>query len=427
VLLLNFDYYDFVKRYYKLNRATVTDEIAEFIGKIKEIFPEAKIIKARSGAEYFTWVIPQSWDVKGGHLKDSSGKTIVDYKNNPLHLIQYSNSFEGTISYKQLKGHLYYSKDNPSDIPYIYRKQYNYNKDDSWGLCIPYKTFKRLRKNTKYSVKIDASFANKEMHVFDYLIEGEKQETIFFAAHSCHPAQVNDGIGNVALLIDLFLWLKSKGKPRYTYRLIVGPEYFAAPVVLSEAEKVQNLRYGFYLDMMVHKGPLGYSSSYSGDSLADYMVNDLLRKRKKPFKNYPYRELWGNDELFYDGPDFNIPTIGLGRSNFKHYHLSSDDLSTLDKKSYEESLKFLKDIVNSFESDRIIKRRYRGPLYLSRYNYYIDPKVDLDGYQNLQKIQILLDGTTSTLQISRKLGIEIDFVNRFVDHLIKLGLAEIVG
>jgi predicted transcriptional regulator len=53
--------------------------------------------------------------------------------------------------------------------------------------------------------------------------------------------------------------------------------------------------------------------------------------------------------------------------------------------------------------------------------------VDLDGYQNLQKIQILLDGTTSTLQISRKLGIEIDFVNRFVDHLIKLGLAEIVG
>jgi len=149
--------------------------------------------------------------------------------------------------------------------------------------------------------------------------------------------------------------------------------------------------------MMVHSGPLGYSASYFGDSLADYVVEDLLKKRKKAFKRYSYRELWGNDELFYDGPDYNIPTIGLGRSNFRSYHLSSDDLSTLHKRSYSESLKFLKEIVSSFESDRIIKRRYKGPLYLSRYNYYIDPKEDLNGYQNLQKIQISLDSKKSTL------------------------------
>lgn len=423
---MNFDYFDFVKKYYKLNRATVTDEITEFIEKIKEIFPEAKIIKAKSGGEYFTWIIPQSWDVKLGYVQNSSGKTIIDFKDNPLHLIQYSSSFDGTVNYMQLKDHLHYSKDNPNDIPYIYRKQYDYNKDDSWGFCLPYNTFKKLKKNEKYSVKIDVRFANKAMSVFDYLIEGEKRETIFFAAHSCHPGQVNDGIGNVALLIDLFLWIRSLGKTRYSYRLIIGPEYFTAPVVLSEAEKIQNLRYGFYLDMMVHSGPLGYSSSYFGDSLADYVVEDLLKKRKKAFKKYPYRELWGNDELFYDGPDYNIPTIGLGRSNFRSYHLSSDDLSTLDKRSYSESLKFLKEIVSSFESDRIIKRRYKGPLYLSRYNYYIDPKEDLNGYQNLQKIQISLDSKKSTLQISKSLGIDIDFVNRFVDHILKLELAEVI-
>jgi aminopeptidase-like protein len=420
---LTFDYYDFISKNYKLNRATVTDDISKFILQIKEIFPESNILKAKSGNQYLTWIIPQSWDVIKAQLKDSTGKIIVDYKNNPLHLIQYSSSFKGELKYDDLKTHLNYSKENPMDIPYIFRKQYDYNKDDSWGFCLPYNIFVNLKQNEKYYVDIDVKFSNKEMFVFDLLQQGKKEETIFFAAHSCHPGQVNDGIVNVALLIDLFLWIKSLKNTRYSYRLIIGPEYFAAPFVLSQANKIENLAYGFFLDMMAHDGQLGYSSSYDGDTLVDFVTSESLKKFLKSPQKYAYRELWGNDEMFYDGPDFNIPTIGLGRSNFKNYHLSSDDLSAFSKNEYEESLSLLKKIVLNFESNTIIKRNYAGPLYLSRYDYYIDPKIDLDGYKNLQKIQIALDGKQSTLDIAKNLNIDIEFINKFVNHLLKINLA----
>ena len=420
--MIDFNYFEFIKNYYKLNRATVTDEISKFILKIKEILPQGNVLSAKSGKEYLTWVIPKSWDVRTGQLRDSSGKIIIDFKNNPLHLIQYSNPFGGKVSYDELKDHLHYSIDNPNDIPYHYRKQYNFYKDDSWGMCLPYNIFTKLNKNEKYDVNIDVEFSDKEMMVFDLLLEGRNKETIFFGAHSCHPAQVNDGIGNIALLIDLFLWIRSLGKTQYSYRMIIGPEYFTAPFILSAADEINNLRYGFYLDMMVHRGKLGYSSTYDGNTIVDFVVEQTMKKLSKPYQKYPYRGLWGNDELFYDGPDYKIPTIGLGRSDFKNYHLSSDDLSTLDAKSYEESLSLLKNIVLNFESDKIIKRNYKGPLYLSRYDYYIDPKLDIDGYQNLQKIQISMDSKKSTLQIAKDLSVDLEFINKFADHLLKMNL-----
>ena len=46
------------------------------------------------------------------------------------------------------------------------------------------------------------------------------------------------------------------------YILIIGPEYFAASFYLTNKEKIKNLKYGIYLDMMVHEGKIGFSSSF---------------------------------------------------------------------------------------------------------------------------------------------------------------------
>jgi len=444
----SFDIEHFIRKYYKLNRAPVTDDINHFIYEIKKILPNGEILKSKSGDECLSWITPHSWDVKCGTLQDEQGKTIIDFKNNPLHLIQYSSSFKGEIDFDELDKHLHYSKENPNDISFIYRKQYEFRRDNSWGISLPYTIYKNLNRKSKYYVNIDVEFSKKEMFVYNLHIPGEKDDTIFFGAHSCHPAQVNDGIAGIALLIKLFKWIGTLKNRKNSYRLIIGPEYFAASFYLTKKEKIKNLKYGIYLDMMVHEGKIGFSSSFQGNTLVDFVTEHCLKNQFSDYEKYQYRGLWGNDEMFYDGPDFRIPTTGVGRSNFPNYHLSSDDPNTINKKSLEESWMLLKNIFQTFENTdfinknfqnsfqetksegtaqkkgRIIKRNYLGPLYLNRYELYIDPKKFPAGYRNLQIVQILMDGKKTNLEIAKESGIDINFIENFVDKLIENNLAE---
>jgi aminopeptidase-like protein len=419
----NFDVEEFIKKYYKLNRAPVCDDISYFIREIKQILPEGEILKSESGQECLTWITPQSWDVHNAKVTNSKGEKIIDFKDNPMHLLQYSAAFKGEISFGELNEHISYSKEHPDDIPYIVRKQYQFNQDDSWGISIPYNQYKELDKNDTYFVDLDIEFSKKEMLVFDLLLPGQKNETIFLGAHSCHPAQVNDGIAGIALLIKLFKWIQSLKERKYSYRMIIGPEYFAATYFLAHGKKIDDLKFGMYLDMMVHDGPIGFSTSFQENTMIDFVTEKCLQKQGHMNKKYGYRRLWGNDELFYDGPDFKIPMVGIGRSDFSEYHLSSDDPLTINKKSINESYELLKNIVLTFEDDVIVKRNYLGPLYLSRYDMYIDFKKDPEGYHNIQQAQILMDGETSTLEIAKKLDIQPEFINSLAKNLIEKNLA----
>ena len=105
-----------------------------------------------------------------------------------------------------------------------------------------YNIFKNLDTNQQYYVNIDVKFEKSEIPIIDFMIPGEKEETVFFAAHSCHPAQVNDEIANIAILIKLFEWIKNRRNNKFSYRLIIGPEYYAAAVFLAKAKKIKTLK-----------------------------------------------------------------------------------------------------------------------------------------------------------------------------------------
>jgi aminopeptidase-like protein len=177
------------------------------------------------------------------------------------------------------------------------------------------------------------------------------------------------------------------------------------------------MKYGFYLDMVGNGKPLGFSRSYQGNSYVDHITRNILKHNLGEHWEKPYRQAWGNDEMFYDGPDFQIPTIGLARDYFENYHTDKDDLENCNFAQLEESLAILKQIIDVFETDFVPKRRYQGPLYLSRHKLYIDPKKDPKGSQSIQEIQILMDGSRSCLQIAAQLDIDYKFIRSFVEEL----------
>ncbi|MEW6070843.1 MAG: DUF4910 domain-containing protein, partial [Candidatus Thermoplasmatota archaeon] len=209
---------------------------------------------------------------------------------------------------------------------------------------------------------------------------------------------------------------------KYSYRLILGPEYFTAAGFLANAKDTNKLRYGIYLDMLATGGILGFSRSFAGNSYIDKAIKNVLTHKLKSYIDVPYRQLYGNDEMFYDGPSFNIPMICLARKDSDKrplHHRSTDNLENCNFDQLEEALNVLKNLVDIFEKDFIPVKKYKGPLYLSRYNLYIDPEKDPKGYSALQAIQILMDKKKSCLEIASELDIDFEFVYRFATALLK--------
>jgi len=316
--------------------------------------------------------------------------------------------------------HIKTDQTRPECIVYDYISQYQHGEKNNWGFSIPYNLLQELN-DDNYFVNIKTEFNSGKMEIVDWVLPGETSDTIFFAAHTCHPEQVNDGIACIAVIVELFRWLQKKESRRYTYRAIFGPEYFAAAGFLQMAKNINSLKYGFFLDMLGNGKPIVFSHSFIGNSYVDLVIENVLKYDYNcEYFQWPYRGMWGNDEMFYDGPDFKIPTVCIGRDAFDTYHTDKDNLENCNFKQLEESLSVLKKIVDAIETDLLPKRLYKGPLYLSRYNLNSQKNASIN--RMLQKIQIMIDGELTCMEIATKLDIDFKLVKSFVNELLSKGL-----
>ncbi len=411
-----------IERHHLTNRVTVGDDTSRMI---RELADEtgANVLSVPSGAECLSWIIPPKWTVREAWVETLAGERIADFAWNPLWLKSYSAPFSGIVSREELRAHTMSDPQRPECLLYDYGSQYRFGEKKAWGFTMPHRLVESLAE-PEYRVHIDVEFGEGTMDVLDWTLPGESAETIYFAAHSCHPGIVNDGLACIAVAVELFRELAARPHRRWTYRLIVGPEYFAASAFLAHAAGVENLRGGFYLDMLGNGERLGFARSHGGDSPFDAATRDVLRRRAPDHLETPHLGLWTNDELFFNGPDFGIPSIALGRDRWAWYHTDRDDVAGCDFAQLEESLAVMREIVDVLEADNVVTRRYRGPLYQSRYGLYFDPRENPAGYRALHDLQRLMDGRRSCLEIAAALGIDFPFVKKFADALLAHGLAD---
>lgn len=416
--------YDLIRDFYLLNRTAVNRDTDKLVDRVSGML-ECQTLVIPSGQECLTWFVPKHWNVREGYLARLDGTRIVDFHTNPLHLWTHSVSFQGEVSRQELESHLYSDPQCPQWVPYHYRNGYRYDAE-VWGFSLSHDDYQRLS-DDRYKVHIDADLDNNgSMKVVDCWLKGEYPETVFIAAHTCHPGIVTDGLSCVAVAVELFKVLKRRTSRRYSYRLILGPEYFAAAGFLATVpeSEIELLRNGIFLDMLGNNQPLAYQSSFQGDSLLDHIVQNVFANHVENYTTWPYRQLWGNDEMFYNGPGYLIPTLGIGGAEHPEYHFDQDNLDLLNLDQLAMSLETLLKIVEVFESDFVPIPLFRGPLYLSRFGLYIDPKLDPKGYGNIEKIQILMDGDRTCFDISHELGIDFFFVRDFCNRVYDIGLLD---
>jgi len=410
---------------YMLNRSAVNTDTDKLVERL-QFELNAKVFESAAGSECLSWFIPNNWYVRKGQLKTISGEVIVDFDDNPLHLWTHSVSFSGVIDRDTLiNNHISTDENRPYEYTYEYRNGYRSGVRE-WGFSIPYNIVKGMN-DEQYIVEIDTDLdTNNTLKVVDAFLPGQHKETIFIMAHTCHPGLVSDGLGCIAVAIEIYHWLSKRKNLKYSYRFIFGPEYFGALGWLTTAPQsdIDNLSFGIYLDMLTTDEPIGYQNSMHGDSIMDYSVKNIFTSHFPSCVSKDYRQLWGNDETFYNGPGFGIPTIGVGRSMHREYHYNTDNLENVNKHNIKESFWGLTRLIESFEDDYIPILKYKGPLCLSRYGLYIDPTRDPEGYQNIEHMQNYVNGSRSCMDIATKLEIDFYFVKGFFDKAYEKGLIE---
>ena len=137
-----------------LNRSLTGNDVRKTHKIIGKILP-LRTFEINSLTKVHDWQVPLEWNVNKAYIKDSKGKTILDFKNNNLHLASYSISFNGELTFQELKKKLFFIKNKPNAVPY---KTLYYKND--WAFCISYKNFKKL-KNQRYYVFIDSSLKKR--------------------------------------------------------------------------------------------------------------------------------------------------------------------------------------------------------------------------------------------------------------------------
>jgi aminopeptidase-like protein len=366
-------------------------------------------MRFKSGYEAFSWTVPEKWTPRAAWIK-RDGETVCDYADHPLHLMSYSEPFTGRVSRAELLEHLHTDPDRPGAIPYSYAY---YQRD--WGMSVPYSTYSTLP-DGEYEVHIDTSFEPGELKVAEWVIPGDSDRSIIFSAHLDHPAQVSDGLGGVAAGMALFKRIAKMKNRRYTYRLVILPENIGSACYLHHnRDRLDRYEYAVFLEMVTNKGRMSLQQSKRGDTQIDRLAELAITGHEPAYGVGPFRQVICNDEINYDGPGIDIPTVVLTRWPYPEYHTSDDSPAIVSRLHLKKTLEICWDLVGLLERNVYPDRRYQANLMLGPQGLYEDLNAD----DTVERVMLAFDGEKSILDIATLLDIPFDraadFAHRFAE------------
>ena len=339
---------------------------------IKKHFPKLKIFSIRSGEKVFDWRVPDEWNINKAFILDKNGKKIIDFKNNNLHVVNYSKPVNKFINKKNLLKKLYSYKSQPNAIPYVT----SYYKKD-WGFCCTYKQQKELDKKYKnedlFKVLINSNLNKKgKLKFAEYFIKGKSKQEILISTYLCHPSMANNELSGPLVSMFLIDYFSSKVNNK-SLRFIFIPETIGSLVFIHKNRmKLKNIIGAFNLtcigDDKMHSCML---SKYK-NSLSDRALLTAYKKLNIKYKVFPFSKR-GSDERQFNSPFVDLKMTSIFRSKYneyKQYHSSEDDFNFISFKGISGGYKIAKEAIKILDQFVIPKSTKIGEPFLSKYNLY---------------------------------------------------------
>lgn len=421
------DLEEYFDRLWPITRSLTGNGNRETIQILSELI-DIETTEVPSGTPCFDWNVPPEWNINEAWIKNSKGDIIVDFSENNLHLLGYSEPFHGKISFEELKSHIYTLPNQPDLIPYItsyYKRR--------WGFCISHNQFIKLDKDDTYEVFIDSSLnENGSMTIGEAMIKGKSENEILFSTYICHPSLASNELSGPLVLAFIYRKLKEHKELKYTYRFMFVPETIGSIYTLSvNGEKwMKNLQAGFVVTCIGDDGKFTYKKSRRGNTLPDRAVEAILNQTESEFNIVDFFPT-GSDERQYCSPGFNLPVGSLMRTmygKYPEYHTSADNKDFISFEAMEKSIQKYLAVIEVLERNEkyVNKMPFCEPQLGKRglYPTLGSQKGTEDFVAAMMWILNLTDGNNDLISISEKSKIPISQLLPVIDRLIENGILE---
>ena len=417
------DLFKLCKKMFPICRSITGDGVRKTLAILQK-YIDLDIHEIQSGTQVFDWTIPKEWNIKDAWIKDAKGNKIINFKDNNLHLLNYSVPVHGKIDLATLKDHLYTLPDQPNLIPY--RTSY-YKKN--WGFCLTHHQYEQLEEGT-YEVFIDSSLEAGSLTYGEFFIPGKKEEEILFSAHICHPSLANDNLSGISILTHLAQELQ-KQKNTFSYRFIFIPGTIGSITWLAQnKDQLSKIKGGLVASLLGDSGDFTYKKSRRGNTEMDVVVQHVLEKSKVEHRVIDFIP-YGYDERQFCAPAFDLAVGNLTRSQFgeyPEYHTSGDNLDLIQARYLEASYQVYQNIISTFEKNIFYRNRFPNcEPQLGKRGLYDA----IGGNSNSKMMQMamlwilnLSDGEHSLLHIAKKSGYKYALVKKVAKILLGKGLLE---
>ncbi|HCF03067.1 DUF4910 domain-containing protein [Flavobacterium sp.] len=395
---------------------------------LKEIV-DIKIKEIPSGTKCFDWTVPPEWNIRKAFIKDSKGNTIIDFENNNLHILGYSEPVSLKLDFDLLKEHIYTLPEQPDLIPYLtsyYQKR--------WGFCMSHNQFCTLDKNEIYTVLIDSELNDEgSMTIGEAFIKGKSEKEILFSTYICHPSLANNELSGPLVTAFIYKHLKQKKKLKYSYRFAFVPETIGSICLLSEKGDhfKENLQAGFVITCIGDKGDYTYKRSRIGNALPDRAAELILEQTENNFNLVEFFPS-GSDERQYCSPGFNLPVGSLMKTmygKYPEYHTSADDKDFISFEVMEASVYKYLDIIELIEhNEKYINLLPNCEPQLGKRGLYPtlgSQKITDNFVDGMMWILNLADGEHDLIDISKRSQIKVQDLYPIIDKLLEKKILKI--
>jgi aminopeptidase-like protein len=341
-------------------------------------------------------------------------------------VVAYSLPKRGRVSREELEAHLHSDPERPDILPYRFKF---YERD--WGLCISEGERRELTGDW-FDVEIDAELVEGNMHVGEFVVEGERPECLLFAAHIDHPMQVNDGLLGAAVLVELArLLAQRRDRLTWSYRFLFVPERIGTIAWIARfPERLPEILGGAFCEMPGVAGQaLSLQATKWGDTKTDRVLAKLLRELDPDPPIVPCWKHVVNDEGFLNAPRVDVPIASVSRSapgspfeHFPEYHTDRDTPERVDWDGTAETLGVLNSFCEIVDADRVPVPQYVGDPFLSKHGLWVDWRENPALNVALEDIFHAVDGRTSVFDIAERVELPYGEVRGFLDQMAEAGL-----
>jgi len=408
-------------------RSITGQGVRETLKYIADLLPGLDIKEVPSGTQAFDWIVPDEWNIRNAYIEDDQGHRIVDYRDNNLHIVGYSEPVDKWMDLEELDSYLYSLKEQPTAIPYITSYYARH-----WGFCLTHKQRQSLKPG-RYHVVIDSDLKKGVLNYAELIIKGKTNKEVLLSTYICHPSMANNELSGPVVTVALAQWLLGLEKLKYTYRIIFIPETIGSIVFLSKNLEYlkKNVISGFNITCVGDDRCYSFLPSRNGNTISDTIAQHVLKYIDPKYKRYTWLDR-GSDERQYCAPGVDLPVATIMRSKygeFPEYHTSLDNLELVTESGLIGGYIAIRKSIEILENDCILKTTVLCEPQLGKRGMYPLLSIKNPTFQvkSMMNLISFCDGNNSLLEIADLIEESFEEIYPIATKLIDTGIIEVIN